>query len=266
MDELERLVREVRETPKYKFVCEEVVRTVGSRELVGRRSWKEAVKATKGKLHQIGAAYFEGTLDYRRWLEDMEVVLASGDRAAFQLICQAAMARHASTRERLGILPRFFAETLGSLPALGSVIDIACGLNPLAIPWMPLGEDVRYAAYDIYTDMVDFLNGFMRMVGIHGHARAMDVTSSPPEHRADLALILKSLPCIEQLDKTAPARLLETLKVDHLLVSFPVRSLAGRQKGMPQTYERRFLALVSGKPWSVQRFEYETELAYLIGK
>ena len=266
MNELDRLVREVRRSPKYKSVCEEVVRTVGSRELVSRRSWKEAVKATKGKLHQIGAAYVDGALEYRRWLEDMEVVLSSGDRAAFGSICQDAMARHASTRERLGILPRFFAETLGGLSPLGSVIDIACGLNPLAIPWMPLGADVRYAAYDIYTDMVDFLNGFMRLIGVNGHARAKDVTSSPPEHRADVALILKSLPCIEQLDKTAPARLLESLKVDHLLVSFPVRSLAGRQKGMPQTYERRFLAWVSGKPWSVQRFEYQTELAYLVGK
>jgi 16S rRNA (guanine(1405)-N(7))-methyltransferase len=131
---------------------------------------------------------------------------------------------------------------------------------------MPFGPDVQYYAYDIYSDMVGFLNDFMSVANVQGKAESRDVTQSPPTRRADLALILKSLPCIEQLDKSAGARLLEATNADHLLISFPVRSLSGKDKGMPQTYEKRFWELMAGKGWSVQRFEFSTELAFLVSK
>jgi 16S rRNA (guanine(1405)-N(7))-methyltransferase len=177
-----------------------------------------------------------------------------------------AMACHASTRERLGILGPFYAQVLSELPRIGSVLDIACGLNPLTIPWMPLSEGVQYWAYDIFTDMVAFLNGFFAVAGVRGKAEACDVTHSAPQQRADLALILKSLPCIEQLDSSASERLLETLNVNHLVISFPIYSLSGRGKGMLRTYERRLWELVGGKSWGVRRFEFETELAFVVSK
>jgi 16S rRNA (guanine(1405)-N(7))-methyltransferase len=57
---------------------------------------------------------------------------------------------------------------------------------------------------------------------------------------------------------------LETIRADHLLVSFPVHSLGGRSKGMVENYEVRFRELVQDKPWSIQRFEFATELAFLV--
>jgi 16S rRNA (guanine(1405)-N(7))-methyltransferase len=59
---------------------------------------------------------------------------------------------------------------------------------------------------------------------------------SPPTQHADLALILKTLPCLEQLDKTAGQWLLEAVNVDYLLLSFPVYSLGGRDKHMLENY------------------------------
>ena len=81
-----------------------------------------------------------------------------------------------------------------------------------------------------------------------------------------MALILKTIPCLEQLDKTAGLRLLETIQAEHILVSFPVHSLGGRSKGMVENYEARFHALVQGKRWAIQRFEFATELAFLVTK
>jgi hypothetical protein len=51
-----------------------------------------------------------------------------------------------------------------------------------------------------------------------------------------------------------------------MLVSFPVASLGGRDKGMPAHYEQRLQSLIADKAWRVQRFRYETELAFLITK
>jgi hypothetical protein len=35
---------------------------------------------------------------------------------------------------------------------------------------------------------------------------------------------------------------------------------------MAHNYEQRFWELMAGKPWSVQRFEFATELAFLVSK
>ena len=87
-----------------------------------------------------------------------------------------------------------------------------------------------------------------------------------PSPKVDLALVLKSIPCLEQIDKSAGARLLDAIDADHVLVSFPVHSLGGRDKGMPTNYEARFHELVADNDWAIKRFEFAAELAFLISK
>jgi 16S rRNA (guanine(1405)-N(7))-methyltransferase len=82
----------------------------------------------------------------------------------------------------------------------------------------------------------------------------------------DLALVLKTIPCLEQVDKTAGQQILENLPARYLLVSFPGRSLGGRAKGMIENYEAHFRNLIKGKDWKLQRFEFQSELAFLIDK
>ena len=120
------------------------------------------------------------------------------------------MRLHTSTRERLLILDRFYAETLAGLPPIGSVMDIACGLNPLAREWLPLAENATYLAYDIYADMMQFLGDYFALAGIPGKAEVRDVAALPPTEPVDLVLLLKTLPVLAQLDKTAVPRLLDS--------------------------------------------------------
>ncbi len=253
-------------SPKYRAITPDFIRSVGSRELAKRRTWKEAVKATKNKLHQVAGAYLEAGTQYAAWLDELEQASQSGDRERFLEACTQVMSYHASTKERLALLDRFFVTTLAGLPPIHSVLDVACGLNPLAIPWMPLAEDADYYAVDIYRDMVDFLNRFMALTPVRGHAQAGDVLQDCPSQPVDVALVLKSVPCLEQADKAAGRRLLDTLNAAHLLVSFPAHSLGGRSKGMAATYEAHFRQLVAGRGWRIERFEFTTELVFRISK
>jgi 16S rRNA (guanine(1405)-N(7))-methyltransferase len=264
MSDIDELVVAVRKSSKYGRVCEDVVRGIGERELAKGRRLKDAVKATKKKLHQVGGAYLEGGVDYAAWMEDL--MAASGDSTDFRWACAQVMGHHSSTRERLEILDEFYATVLADLPPVHSVLDLACGLNPLAIPWMGLPDGAAYYAYDIYEDMVEFLQAFMRLTSVRGHAVACDVLRSCPKPRVDLALVLKSIPCLEQIDKSAGAQLLDAIDAEHLLVSFPVHSLGGRDKGMPTNYEARFRESVAGKDWVIRRFEFATELAFLVSR
>lgn len=263
---LEEIVAAVSASTKYRHVSPEFVRAIGIEELAKRRNVKEAIKATKNKLHQVAGAYFDqGAVD-STWLGMLQTAASSGDLVELQRVCRKIMSSHISTRERLPILDRFYAETLAEIGPVRSVIDIACGLNPLAIPWMPLAADATYYAYDIFDSLMDFLGHSIELLGIRAHAEACDVVRACPQQAADLALVLKAIPCLEQIDKSIGSRLLDTLNVSHMLVSFPSQSLGGRSKGMAVTYEQHLYDLIGDRPWHVRRFTFERELAFLISK
>lgn len=263
---LRELVRAILASPKYGNVSEDFIANIGSRELAKRRSLKEAVKATKNKLHQVGGAYLDGRANYALWIDELKESSRSSDREDLLRVCSRIMKYHSSTRERLRVLEEFYTTTLADLPPIRTILDIACGFNPLSIPWMPLAEDARYYAYDIYRDMTSFLSEFIGIVGVRGGAEVCDVIESPPARRADLALVLKIVPCLEQVDKSAGLKLLDVLNADRLLVSFPVYSLCGRGKGMAINYEDSFHNLVAEKNWEIRQFEFDTELAFLVTK
>jgi 16S rRNA (guanine(1405)-N(7))-methyltransferase len=269
---LDELVATVLASTKYRHLSPEVVRAVGALELAKRRSIKEAAKATKNKLHQVAGMYLPNTLHYSSWLKQLTSAYTSADTDTLSSACRQVMAHHASTRERLSIIDEFYATTLRGVGPIHRVLDIACGLNPLSVSWMPLAEGATYYAYDIYADMAAFLASFFDLERLHGrhhvvgHAVVLDVINATPSQPADVALILKAIPCLEQVDKTAGARLLRSVRADHLLVSFPMHSIGGRGKGMMENYEARFRALIEYTNWSVKRFEFATELVFRVSK
>lgn len=265
-DLLDQLVENILASPKYKTVAPDFIQSIGAQELAKRRNLKEAVKTTKNKLHQVGGAYLKQSMDYFAWLAELRTAAQAEDRTDFLKVCARIMGYHTSTAERLPILAHFYTTILADLPPIKTVIDLACGLNPLAIPWMPLAANASYYAYDIYQDQIDFLNQFMAIAGVKGQAEARDIIHSCPTQPADLAFMLKAIPCLEQVDKRAGERILEAVKARHLLVSFPVHSLGGRHKGMAVNYEARFWELVGNKDWSIRRFEFATELVFLISR
>jgi 16S rRNA (guanine(1405)-N(7))-methyltransferase len=263
---LEQLVSQVLSSRKYRQISPAFVRNLAKRELSNRRNFKDALKATKNKLHQVGGAYQPGQMEYQAWLDRLRLSYADPDPVTFREVCKEIMAYHASTRERLPILEEFFSTILKDLPPIRSVVDLACGFNPLALPWMGLPDEVEYLAIDIYQDMMAFIQDFMLLLKINGRTAAADVLEFSLDREVDLALILKTIPCLEQVDREAGQRLLDSLPAAHMLVSFPVHSLGGKQVGMTENYAARFEELVSGKRWVVRRFEFSTELAFLVSK
>jgi 16S rRNA (guanine(1405)-N(7))-methyltransferase len=265
--EVEEIVAAVRASSKYHRVAEDFIRKIAAQEMAKRDGLKDAIKSTKNKLHQVGGAYLDGSLKYDAWLRELEIAAQSGGMSALRPFCARIMNQHASTRERLTILERFYAETLADLPPIHSVLDVACGFNPLALPWMPLRGLATYMALDIYEDLLSFVGRVVNLCGFSSQTFACSALDGLPANaRADLALLLKAIPCLEQVDKPAAGRLLEQIDARHILVSFPVHSLGGRSKGMASNYEAHFEELVKAHAWSTRRFEFPTELAFLVTK
>jgi len=264
--QLDQLVNVVLKSPKYRNVCEDLIKNIGMRELSKRKNLRTAIKSTKNKLHQIGGAYFLKKPNYGFWLEELRKAKKSGNEDLFRKTCAEIMSYHYSTRERLNILDRFYARIFSLLPPIQSIMDIACGFHPLSIPWMPISEKVTYYAYDVYKDLIEFLNEFMIINNVQGYAEVRDVVQHAPEINTDLAFILNTIPCLEQIEKSAGLKILESINAKFLAVSFPAQTLGGREKNMLKHYEARFNKLTQKKEWVIQRLEFRTELVFLIAK
>ncbi|MEM2118414.1 MAG: hypothetical protein QW386_05290 [Candidatus Bathyarchaeia archaeon] len=265
-EQIDRLVKTVLKSSKYRNVCEDLIRNIGMHELLKQRSLKTAVKTTKNKLHQIGGAYFLKKPQYEMWQEKLQKTKKSGKENLFRRACAEIMSYHYSTRERLGLLDEFYSRIFSLLPPINSVMDVACGFHPLSIPWMPLSEETKYYAYDIYKDMINFLNKFMQINNVQGFAEVRDVVQHPPIIKTDLAFVLNTLPCLEQIQKSAGLKTLEALNSKFLVISFPVKTLGGREKDMRKHYEATFKKLTEKKDWNIQRLEFKSELVFLVAK
>jgi len=264
--DIEKMVKKVQANKKYEAITPDLVRRLSKSAIARGFSGKSAVKDVRNKLHQIGGAYFKKRIDYSQWLKDLKETDKTPNSDQLRQFCTRMMGLHASTAERLPILEDFFKTCLAPIAPVKSILDLASGLNPLAISWMPLQTGFTYHACDIYMDMLSLVQSFFDHLGIDGTTEACDLVGEVPTKPAQIAFLLKSIPCLEQVDKDIGIMLLEKIQADHILVSFPVQSLGGRNKGMPDFYQDHFYEMISGKAWGIKKFTFQTELAFLVTK
>lgn len=265
-EQLERALRTVLSARKYRAVHPGLARAIAAAELGKGRTLKEAVKATKNQLHRSAAVYLRQNLNYDTALRQLQAVVRPPDHIGARPLLRSLMAAHASTHERLPLLDSFYSEIFQRLPPVNAVLDVACGLHPLARSWMPLPPETPYAACDIFADQIDFLNAFFGMMGYAGSAVQRNALHNMDAPSADIAFLLKTLPCLEQIESGAGERLLHRIDAPILVVSFPSHSLAGRNKGMAQHYAAYFATLIEGTGWQVEPLTFPSEQVYIVRK
>ena len=101
----------------------DVIHRIGAIELAKRPRLKEAIKATKNKLHQVGGAYLSEKMPYTEWLAELEQ--ANPDPDQLKDACRRIMRSHASTRERLPILEEFYTTIFQHVGQPKSILDVA---------------------------------------------------------------------------------------------------------------------------------------------
>lgn len=367
------IVAQVRARPKYRSVAPDVIARIVARELAAHASPRDALAATRRKLHQILAAYWHDRPD---GVALGELVATLADAAArtpgdLKAACAAAMAHHASSRERLCDLDTFYARIFAATGPPRSVLDVACGLDPLALPWMGLAPGTAFWACDIDAQLVAFLDQILAILPVRGAARVRDALAWLPGNEAwgggaeggvwqggelcpdadrraeggaglarcsapiptapipmappliapssaegappmaaasmpagvdpsalsstdrvpgagapasaavapsqgppcvaaptvfDVAFVLKALPCLDRQRRGAGAALVRALPAHWVVVSFPTRTLGGRDKAMASHYEAVYGAALRpcGEVAAVLRFA--TELVMVVDK
>jgi 16S rRNA (guanine(1405)-N(7))-methyltransferase len=259
----EEVVDAVLQSRRYKNVAPELVRRLAGEELPRSRNRADAQKRTKRRLHQIFGAYAD-PLPYDKLIDRLEG--AHGDEARFKKVCRSILPMHASTAERLKDLDRFYAPIFEITGQPSKILDLACGLNPLTIPWMGLAATTFYVATDIDTEMVRFLDRFLALAPVHGEARVNDLVAGPPGDEASVAFLFKAVPCLQhQASDLLP--ILGAINANWLVVSFPTKSLGGRGgKGMAGTYRGMMAEMAARRAWPVEEISFSSEMVFVIKK
>ncbi len=250
---------------RYRGLCPDTVRRVARQELARQRNLKAAVKATKRRLHQVYGA-FEVEANHDRLVRLFQAALDPGRAGSIKEACWQVLDLHSSTRERKPILPTFYPAIWNVTGPPASVLDLGCGLNPFALPWMDLPPGAPYLPLDIDCERIAFVNRCLALMGHAAQGRCQDLLAAPPADEAGVALLLKMSPTLERQEEGATLRLVQGLRVAFVVVSFAVKSLTGREKGMVEHYGQQFAALARGQRWPVTELRFDSELAFVVDK
>lgn len=259
------VVARVLASSRYRDVDRALLTRLAAEELARSRNPADAAKRVKRRLHQAVGAYRSRAAS--KASAALEAAWSGGWDEPMREACRRALERHASTRERVDELDRFYGEVwkaVGGVPA--SVLDLACGLNPLALPFMGLATSAEYLACDADRGVLQEVEAFFELVGQPHRTWPCDLVIGAPEATADVALLLKTAPLLDRQDGAAALRLVANVRARHVVVSFPARSLGGRGR-LERAYRARMGALAEDlgpRIASSTELTFRTELVYVL--
>lgn len=199
---------------------------------------KDAEKAVKTALHQM-TGMFVSESEVKRGYKLLSDETLSGEELSLSLL-----RLHASSRERLDTLQELYTAIFSVTGPVSSLLDIGCGLNPIALPFMQLTDGAVYHACDVNLSTVALVNAYFARLGRPQTAFGYDVLSGGALPPADLVYLFKLLPLLEQQEKGGAARFLGSLQARYLAVTFPLRTLSGRNVGMENFYREHYLPIL----------------------
>jgi 16S rRNA (guanine(1405)-N(7))-methyltransferase len=262
----EKIVRRILESPKYRnsSFLEETIRDLVESEAIHLRNEGQLERSVRQKLHNV-VAFYLGEPDYQIAERLLLSAVEEENINTLKLACIGIMEHHTSTRERIPILDKIYKSIFSITGKPSSLLDLACGLHPLSIPWMNLGDNVNYYAYDINLERVRFLNLYFSSVGMKPLASHQDILASFPKEKGEIAFIFKEIHRFEQRKKGISVKLIESLNVPNVVVSFPTKSIS-KQHNLSAGYKRLFYKLVSSKPWIINELLFDNEIFFVITK
>jgi 16S rRNA (guanine(1405)-N(7))-methyltransferase len=247
-------------------VSVQTIRALAEQAWPEHRKRKALEKAVRRRLHGIAASHL-GDPDYEALGEALTAALSRGDAQAEEAACEQALQQHLSTRERWPYLSAFYAAVFAHTGVPGTLLDLACGLGPLALPWMGLPRSTQLRAYDIHEPRVAVLDAYLRARG-QGGAQVRDIVLSPPSESADVALLLKELHRLQRNYSSGTrggvtADWLASIPARRLVVSLPAFSAHGG-RGLVERYREMMGRLIEGRGWGVHELLFEHEVVFCL--
>lgn len=272
------LVDHILASKKYRALYRSTVERVVE-NCLGKYGPERAEDEARTILHQIWGSYYGVRPDFKKLWEKFQAEVAGGRREeAIDMVLRL----HASSAERLPIFDEFYEKIFAIIlrdtqdrPAQPlSIVDHGCCLDPIAFermaslfpchPELGEGPSTFYQAFEIDTEEIDFLQKACALLGYGEKVRvACGDAISDQAVEADIVFMLKLLPVLEQQEKGSARAIIMKQQCKWLVISYPVASLSGKEKGMTEFYTKQFEELTTGLNWKIERLLFATELVFI---
>lgn len=253
------IVENVLRSKKYKSLYAPTAQRVVE-ELTGKYSDKDLEQAVKKKLHQVYGAFLTNP-NYKKLLEQVNVSLTKG--ASKENIVANILKLQSSTAERAPFITAFYQKIFEHTGLPKSICEPACGLN--ALTYLYMGKVIKYTGYDVDTKQMEFINKVFALLGLDSTAHVepgdIFITQRQP---SEVTFYLKTLALLEHQKKGCSLPILKQTQSRFIVVSYPTKSLTGKDKGMEEYYSEYFTKLISQENWRTAKILFPNELVFVI--
>lgn len=261
--DIDEMVAEVLSGKKYARLDPSVVRRICMETEPKYPKEKEALKAVKNELHIIHESFLQNDC-YKKAYSRLAQLPLNFDGAQLIEAVTQIMQLHASTKERLSDIEEICSFLSNYITKESSVMDVGCGFNPFMLPLLH-EYPKKYYAYDISSEGIEILNSFFTRIKKAAYiAGLLDAAVATPGEKVNIVLLLKLLPLLQQQKKGRGYDILEELCFDQAIVSFPIKSLGGKQKGMELFYSKSFEDNMPSSLSIIAKRTFSNEMFYVV--
>jgi len=225
-------------------------------------SQKIIIQKARKKIHNIVAAYL-GDINYTQAKKNLIDAFQTTDDKQKKQVCREILSQHDTTKERLVYYQAFFEFIITICGYPRTVLDLACGLNPFALPFSGFPNTTRYYAYDIHKPRVDLINHFFSLCGMQSLAECRDVLVRPPKIRADAAFLFQEAHRMEKRRSGSSSELIYAINAKFIFISLPARSLRTRHD-LQMTMRRLMQEIISDKFMLINERVFDNEILFCL--
>ncbi|MBN1923460.1 MAG: hypothetical protein JW791_01720 [Nanoarchaeota archaeon] len=252
------VINQLLNSRKYSGICRDTItRTVNN--LAGQKiRGRNLIKRVKEDLYKIHTNYYKN-FDYKQALFELEKAYSSKDENIVLGTHDNLMRRYDNNR-LLTVQEGLYDEIFKITGKPEVLLDLACGLNPLTIPWMKLSNKTEYYCYDIEKSQISFLNDYFKLLKKRYKAYCQDVITKTPVKKADVAFLFKSTTCFEWQREGNTLKVLNNLNSKWVALTLMLRG----EKNIPGS-RNYFNNLLKNLPVKrVEELIFKKEYVYLI--
>jgi 16S rRNA (guanine(1405)-N(7))-methyltransferase len=225
--------------------------SAGSAEKLQRtRAFKAAATRAKQRIYYGLRRYRATGSELSAVLEPLRALAPGAAGEERERAVRAALESHRSMGERLATLGEFYERLFAAVGQPRTILDIGCGLQPLAFPLDSAGRSVeRYVALDEDAQAIAAVDAYSRvradgrLSGVRSDLSAgwAAALSGCGQTQFDLALMLKVVPVVDRQNRALLETLAETPATRWVLTGSKValakrKNIENRERGTLESF------------------------------
>jgi 16S rRNA (guanine(1405)-N(7))-methyltransferase len=266
MDTLLQITDKISNSKKYKSINEQTISRIVN-DVAKKYNRKQVENISKKLLHQIWGAYYTTRPNFNKL--EKKIFESINEGKLLKETVLPILSIHSSTKERVPILDFFYKDIFAITGTPNSIVDYACGLNPVTLPWMQLPSGSEYKAIDIDKEEISFFAKisklYQNITFVPEVGDLFEIQNGKIEN-FHTAFLFKILPVLEQQQKGITISIIKKINAKFIVVTYPTTSLSKNDKGMTKFYSNQFETLANENNWEYKKISLLSEIIFIIKK